>query len=306
MLSLPLLKLPPWFMGQLGVPGSASPEGLRIAPQGVVFYVDQNHPDASDSHDGVLPDHPLLTIQEAIDKMVTGRGDVARIMPGSYDEELVVNKDYITLDGILSGYGRPDVTGLGVGPALIVHGQGFVAQHIRFAADGNFPAVVQGGNGYLYTDCVFDGDGSDCLNLLPDLDDDSYTASEGQILGNLFRGGNFGLVFTNPGPGIEGGVGPTDVLVAGNRFYGQVTSAIDDVDTPGSNDTTFLDCVIAANFFVEVGAAYVYITLDAGGNNTGLICGNWFADADVLNTQVVIPAGIQYIGNYDGTGFSAL
>jgi len=66
--SLPLLKLPPWFGGQFGVPGSSSPEGLRTAPQGVVYYVDGSHPDADDNADGTDPDSPLATIQEAIDK----------------------------------------------------------------------------------------------------------------------------------------------------------------------------------------------------------------------------------------------
>jgi len=63
---LPMLKLPQWFGGQIGVPGSDTPLGLRTAPQGLVYYVDPSHGDASDNNDGTDPNEPLSTIQQAI------------------------------------------------------------------------------------------------------------------------------------------------------------------------------------------------------------------------------------------------
>jgi len=65
----PQIKLPPWFGGQLGIAGSANPEGLRMVPQGEVWYVDPSFPRASDGNDGADPRAPLSTIQEAIDRV---------------------------------------------------------------------------------------------------------------------------------------------------------------------------------------------------------------------------------------------
>ena len=63
---LPMLKFPQFFGGQMGVPGSDTPLGLRMAPQGLVYYVDASHPDASDNNDGTDPNEPKATIQSAI------------------------------------------------------------------------------------------------------------------------------------------------------------------------------------------------------------------------------------------------
>ena len=66
LLSLPMVKLPPFYGGQMGVPGSESPEGLRTTTQGLVYYVDGSHPDALDTNYGTSPDAPFATIQAAI------------------------------------------------------------------------------------------------------------------------------------------------------------------------------------------------------------------------------------------------
>lgn len=301
-----LLRLWPFYPGQWGIQGSDAPLGIRVAPRGVTLYVDNSAPTANDDNDGTDPNYPLVTITEALSKCTSGQGDIIKVMPGSYEENLVVSKDYVTIEGVLEGgYARPDIEG-DAGVALTVHAQGFVARHVRIAADAGQIGVIQQGNGFLFDDCVVDGDGAQCVQLLPDLDDDTYSASEGVIQGSLIRGGTIGIEFKNPGPGVEGGIGPTDVVVQGNRFYNQTTNAIKDVDTAGSNDTTFADCLVAGNFFMEVGAAFVYITLTAGGNNTGLIGGNIFADADILAAQMVLPAGVIQAGNFDTAGFVAL
>lgn len=289
--------------GVLGVPGTAYAARVTRA-DAKIFYVDPAHANANDDNDGNEPNYPLVTIQQAINNAVSGRGDTINVMPGSYAENLSITKDYLTIVGALpGGYARPDVEAAS-GVTLTVHAQGFVCIHMRFVAAGAADGVRQQGNGFAYVDCVFDGDTGNCFNLLPDVADDAWSASEGIIDGCLFRGGDKGLMFTNPGP--PAGVGPTDNVVQNCRFYGQTTNAIDDTDTAGSNDTTFLDSLIVGCHFLEVGAAYVYIQLDAGGNNSGAIAGCYFADADVTNTQVVLPAGILFPGNFDGAGIAAL
>ena len=63
---LPMIKYPIFFGGQMGVPGSDTPLGIRTAPQGIVYYVDGSHPDALDANDGTDPMEPKATIQSAI------------------------------------------------------------------------------------------------------------------------------------------------------------------------------------------------------------------------------------------------
>src|ERR1043166_5280014 len=103
-------------------------------------------------------------------------------MPASYDENVVITKDYVSLVGLLpGGYARPDVVPA-AGVPLTVKGQGFTADHLRFAGTAA-DSVVQKGNGFVFSDCVFDGDGTAAkagLRLVPDDVDDSFTASEGK------------------------------------------------------------------------------------------------------------------------------
>ena len=75
-----LTRLPQWFMGQMGVPGSDVELGLRSHSIGSVFYVDPNHLDASDANDGTDPDHPLLTVAEAITCCEAHHGDTIAVM----------------------------------------------------------------------------------------------------------------------------------------------------------------------------------------------------------------------------------
>jgi hypothetical protein len=63
---IPMMKLPPWFHSQSGVPGSDTPEGLRTGTRSLVYYVDRTHTEASDNNDGTDPRAPKLTIASAI------------------------------------------------------------------------------------------------------------------------------------------------------------------------------------------------------------------------------------------------
>ncbi len=75
MFDLPLLRLPPWYPGQMGVPGSDVALGLRTVSRGKVLYVDASHPLSSDANDGTNPDAPLKTITQAIALCTTNDED---------------------------------------------------------------------------------------------------------------------------------------------------------------------------------------------------------------------------------------
>jgi len=77
---IPLQRLPPWYPGQMGVPGTDSETGLRTDTHGTVFYVDPNAVGVSDQRDGTNPQDPLQTVAAAITKCQPYHGDVIAVM----------------------------------------------------------------------------------------------------------------------------------------------------------------------------------------------------------------------------------
>lgn len=268
---------------------------------GRVFFVNKNT--GSDANDGETWDKAKATIAAAMAVCVSGRGDRIYVAGGAaYGENLVITKDALQIIGAeLGGYQRPDI-GVAGGHALFVRAQGFVAAHLRLAAVGAFQALRQQGNGFLYNDCVFDGAAADAVRMHPDKDDDSYTASEGKLLDSLIRGGTNGIRFVNPGPGVEGGIGPTDVEVRGCRLYGQAASAITDEDNAGSNGSSFENCVVDDCDFLEPGGgAYAYVSMGAP-NSKGVISRARFNETLLVAAQVMAPVGVKLVGAFDATG----
>lgn len=275
---------------------------------GNAWFVDGVY--GSDGNPGSIVEAPFFTIQRAID--VAQAGDTIFVFPGSYDENLTVETDYLTLIGAQqAGYARPDVVPSS-GVALVVTAQGFQALHMRFAVENN-DCVQQRGNGFFYTDCVFDGNAtaSKGFRLLPSDTDDSYTASEGLILANLFRGNANNLIFdTGAAPAV--GVGSTDNKIINNVFQ---ASTIDIVtaDT-GAALYSVKTALIQGNQFVDKNKnCYIDLTTTNGGaagDQNGAINGNYFA-SDVITANVTVKmqgTGFTFTGNLytvgikDGSG----
>ncbi len=157
-------------------------------------------------------------------------GDVIFIQPGTYSENVVITKDYITMVGAqLGGYGRPDVTP-STGVALVVRGQGFVCKRMRFSTSANTDGVRIEGNGFKFEDCVFDGNGTETstvgvVRLWCNTTNTHLTASEGIIKDCYIRGsGAKGLVFDCQAALV--GVLPTDDVLDNVRFADNVAEDI--------------------------------------------------------------------------------
>lgn len=279
---------------------------LDFAP-GQTFWVDALNGVNAGNNGG--QDQPFRTIARAYAACVSGRGDVIRVMPGSYDENLVISKDYVNLVGAVPGrYGWPDIVP-STGVALTVNAQGFTCGHCRFASTDD-DVIVQRGNGFIYEQCVFDGDGNgvgDALvHLLPSDTDDSYTASEGLIRACLFRGsGGLGLIFdTGAAPAV--GVGVTDCLIDGNIFVGNTGIDIVTADA-GGGVYSVQQTIISNNRFEDKNkTTYIDLTTANGGaasDQTGSIMGNWFAADAITGTEVKMSGtGFTFAGNYDTVG----
>jgi len=250
------------------------------------------------------------TIQAALN--AAQEGETVFVQPGTYIENLVVTTDYVTIVGAqVSGYGRPDIVAEAGGPALTVTAQGFVARGCRFVTEDD-DAVVQEGNGFRYEDCVFDGGNSEAVTdalvrLKGNADDDSFTASEGVIVGCLFRGSlGFGLLF-DTGDAPNNGVGCTDDVVRDCRFYGNTAADIATADT-GGGVYSAKNCIIEFNVFAapKNKATWIDFTTSNGGaasDQTGCIAGNYFNDDNIDATAVaMVGTGFCFVGNYDTVG----
>lgn len=273
---------------------------------GKQFYVDPVN--GTDNNDGSA-NFPVATIARAIGVARSGYGDTIVIAPGEYDETVVLTKDYVMLVGGTSGgYARPDWgPGATTEVPLTIRAQGVILQHIRFFADAS-DAVRQEGNGFLHTDCVFDGDGTATmagLRLRGNSTDDSLTASEGQVLNNYFRGSAIGVALEDAA--VPSGVGSTDNWIANNRFSAN-TIDIATVDGGGGVSSVATITIGPNNQFIDKNkTCYIDMTTSNGGAagaQTGAINGNYFAaDAITAGNQVrIVGTGFTFTGNYNTVG----
>lgn len=259
-------------------------------------------------------ERPFATIQAAIDRCISGRGDVIYVLPGSYVENVVVDEiDYLQIIGVMvSGYARPDIVPTSGKALTVSSSQGFAAKHFRMAAPAaDTDLVLQEGNGFIYYDCVFDGDSTQgnakgLLRLKGNADDDSFTASEGIIKGNLFRGsGGVGIIFdTGAAPG--NGVGCTDDIIEENRFYLNDQADIVTQDS-GTGTYSVQTTLIRANHFMTKNkSVYIDFTTANGGaasDQTGAINDNIFATDSLTTTNVaMVGTGFTFTGNLDTVG----
>ena len=151
---LPQIKLPQWFGGQMGVPGSDTPLGLRTLPQGIVYYVDGSHPNALDANDGTDPNAPKATIQSAItDNNATidwaatppyEGVNVIVVSPGTYAENLTPPYYCLVVGaGIATGNMTDFCVNVEPATGSALAGTGLAAhfKNIRFTANTAVPVV---------------------------------------------------------------------------------------------------------------------------------------------------------------------
>lgn len=249
------------------------------------------------------------TIQAAVNDAV--RGDTIFIQPGSYSENVVVSRDYITIVGAqMGGYGRPDLEAT-TGVTLTVTGQGFTCRRVRIVAKGAADGVKQQGNGFHYEDCVFDGDstsGSAALfRLVGSATDSHKSASEGTISGCLFRGSaTKGLVFDSA-PITGAGVGSTDNLIYGCKFNQNTGPDIETAKTgAGAGYSVEFVLIKDCDFTDKNKATYIDITTNedgVAGSQSGTVEGCYFATDTMTTTKIkAVGTAFTFVGNYDTVG----
>lgn len=172
---IPIIADPAHYGGQMGVHGSASALGIRLAPRAVVLFVDKSHADASDAHDGTDPEHPKLTIQGAVSSTLLTDGSVIAVQSAAYVENVVtraytVGPRNVTLLGLGAGPYMPTWTSTAAAsPCLDVRAPEWRISGFKFTANtGAFavylrntvPTALAIAVGTIIEDCDFDGAGT--------------------------------------------------------------------------------------------------------------------------------------------------
>lgn len=250
------------------------------------------HPDGDASYSGRTWAEAVPTLAAAQTLAESGRGDRILVAPtevggSAYAGALTITKDFLTIEAAVpGGYARPDISGL---TGLTIEAQGVVLKGLRIVGTNTYGLKISG-NGYHVEDCVLEA-ATDALLLQGKADDDNYSASEGKILNNLLRDSANGIRFKQASP--PSGIGPTHVLVDGNRFMNITSEDIIDELVSGGNDKTFYDCTIGLNRHQDRNKA-VYIDLNAGTANRGLVEGIFAVDAagTLDNTRIALATAI--------------
>jgi hypothetical protein len=279
--------------------------GLPSA-NGKVIFVDAVN--GSDGNDGASLAGALKTLSAAHAAATDGDGDVAYLAPGDYTA-IAITKNYFTMLGQFEGgYARPDITG-----GMVITAQGFVAKHCRFvSSSGGVDTVIQRGNGFLYEDCVFDGDSNTGAGIrLQGLAANTHlTASEGRVLDSLIRGNVNGIIFDTAA--APNGVGSTDNLIRANVFRENSDVDILTADS-GVGLYSLQFTVIDANILEDKNkATYVDLTTANGGaasDQSGTFSRNVIASDTITTTKIkavgtafTFPGNMDTVGVFDGSG----
>lgn len=295
----------PHGLSSFGAP--VLPEGTSIPTgSGKIIFVDALH--GNDGQDGASPSSAFASIGRGILACTSGAGDTVYVYPGTYSENVSITKDYVSVIGaIVGGYARPDVTPSTLVP-LSVSGHGVVVRHMRFAGTGA-DSCIQTANGFLYEDCVFDGDGTAAkagLRLLPSSTNTHLTASEGIMVGNLFRGCANGVIFDTGAAPV--GVGSTDNVIAYNEFQANTLDlATADSGGAGTVYSVQVTDIGPGNVFADKNkAVYIDLTTTNGGaasDQSGSIVGNYFASDTITTTKIkMVGTAFTFMGNFSTVG----
>jgi hypothetical protein len=279
---LPQLKLPPWFGGQMGVPGSTTPLGFRQAPQGLVYYVDGSHPHALDANDGTDPNAPKATIQAAItasnatiDWAATppyeGMNHII-VAPGEYAENLTPPY-YCRVIGLGLATGNTTDICVDVHPAAgsALAGTGLAAHfiNIRFTADTAVPVIDFG----VMNSCIFEGcaitDGNPGLATVGI---DTTDANSSWIVDCVFKGN------TNP---LTRGIRSTGDFYSCRVIGCEIVAVTTGIDLSGA--ALVGNAVIAHNTIWGGGGVLLGTGIDDSVVGDSLCVNTWITATDAIN-----------------------
>ena len=288
----------PWYPGQMGVDGSDVPLGMRWGTTAITMWVDPDHADAGDAHDGTDPEHPLETIQQAITTLtahqtalnVSLSGSVIVLGGMAYTETVIIPAaapNYCTIVGAGPGMHRPTwASGAAAEDCLTVRSEGWTIQNIEFNCPASAAGVlveehtVNVTNAYktVIRDCMFDGLWSGLYGI-------EFVGSPHRIsiLNNWFMEMNqqddsaFCIMITDTavGPG-----NPYQCSIIGNRFSDSDNYIGNLASIRGFNVSLFQGNVFETGVLLTPD---IYLDLRGGSRGENIVTGNVFC-GDYSNT----------------------
>lgn len=277
---LPQLKLPPWYGGQMGVPGSDTPLGFRTAPQGLVYYVDASHPDASDDNDGTDPNEPKATIQDAIDDSnatidwavtppYVGQNWIV-IAPGVYAENLTP-PFYCKMIGLGQATGGDVCVHVvpAAGSAMAGTGLGLHLYNIRFDALTAVPVLDFG----VFNSCIIEN----CMVM---------DGNAGLATVCIDMTGAGGSKIINSNIGYTSSAPPIGIRSTGDFFDCQIVGCVINAATTGIDLSAggLLGRSVIAHNYISSGIGGLLATgIDDSTTGDTLCVGNWITAVDAIN-----------------------
>lgn len=286
-----MLKLPPWFKQQFGVPGGDTPNGIRSTSSSRTFYVDNDHPLASNDNDGTDPNAPKATISGAVVELLLANGGeygdeiIVALSDTAYAESVVIDDATLYPEGCkIIGQGKGVKNGVlwGSGsatePCLVLGGTGWEVEGFHFICpvtdsaiiipNGVAPYANGAGNSTVVRGCYFDGNSVGLRGI--DLFGAPYQVLiENNIFGYITNVGTTSLAIASTD--ISGSE-PTDIEIIGNTFF-ECNLMI---------DAELNTSLIKDNVFHQVGAVTSSIVIDLTSGSVGLnmVVGNYFGGPD--------------------------
>jgi len=291
-MALPLIRLQPWYPGQMGVDGSDTPRGLRSQSSGIVLFVDNGHPNANTVNDGTDPENPVSTIAAAMARLVVwhaltstpAEGSTIVISPGTYTDNITIANATYPEDCTIIGASSNKfgvIWNPASGDALTIDQGGWVVDGIHFqpAADGAGVKLTwdagSGGEDAVIQNCFFDGLWGTGLYGI------EFEGAPANVTIQNCRFAEFDTAQTAIVVTDTSTASVYQAHILGNTFQ-ECVEYIDVVGAIGFNA-----CVIAGNYFCratgDLGATTTYINLGTGSLGYNLVTGNSF-DGDYSNT----------------------
>ena len=285
---IPMLKLPPFFGGQMGVPGSDSPLGLRTHSDGVVLYVAPDNLNATDSNDGTNPVEPKATMAGAIASSLLVPHSVIRVC-GDIDETVVVPATAPSHVTILGDWMFAPTWGpaLAAGGCLSIDAYGWRISGLHFQP-GTAGAGVQltrtagsGAENTVIDNCFFEGMWGASLYVI----DLNGAPANVKIINSRFA--EFGAAKACITVTATGIADPYQTQILGCTFQ-ESDEYISRDCAGGWNQTVIWGCLFAdgthdAAFPAGAGGTAVFIDMRGGSNGYNTVVYN-FLGGDYSNT----------------------
>jgi hypothetical protein len=297
-MGLPLVRLYPFYPGQMGVAGSDVQRGLRWAPEGIVLYVDENHPNATANNDGTDPENPINSIQTAVTRLTNFatafssslEGSVIVVAAESTPQESVIipatAPKNCKLMGAGSGINSPAWTAATpTGVALTIRQEGWTVEGFLFRAGSGGTSIK--------------------LDWVPG---SGYVGYRTVIQNNHFDGLWQGLY------AIDLYGAPYDVVIQNNWFreYRRGDSSAYAIICTDSSTAEPYMCKILGNWFEE-NENHIGSLNNVRSFNASLIQGNTFNDGMSITATIMLDlrsnhggrnmvVGNYFSGDYSNTG----